>query len=601
MNPELIFQERQTRFQAAIQSIQQQLDQIAWLRLLVFVVAAGVEAASWSWGGAWWLLCLFLGMLGFGVVVKWNIAVQLRLRYQQLLLQFNVEEVQRLHGKLGGFDEGADFIDPSHPFTSDLDIFGKHSLFQLMSRAATGFGRRTLAGWLKLPAAATQAGKEVALQRQVAARELAQEIDWRQELQAIGRMQDTEGEPLDSLRAWMQEPGFVGKRPWLGFMPWVAMGLTAVLYLLGALGIVPWGSFFIVLGFNFIVQRLLARQVGKVMETSGKRGKILFAWSEILAKIESLEANAPVYKALKARLATDGRPASAEIARLGRMVQNMEFRDSGLPHFVINTLFYWDVFCLKALEKWKARLGDRILDWFEVIGEVEALNSLAAMRFAFPSWTDAEILDGGFSLEGEDVGHPLIPPQQRVSNPISLAGNGSIWLVTGSNMSGKSTYLRTIGLNTVLALAGAPVCAQRFRLSTMAVVTSMRTTDSLEENTSSFYAELKRLNAVIQVVQAHPNVLFLLDEILKGTNSRDRQAGARALVQQLHDQGGSGLVSTHDIELVDLAGQVPGIHNYSFNCVVSADGQLHFDYLLTPGQCLSMNATALMRAMGIEV
>jgi DNA mismatch repair ATPase MutS len=169
-------------------------------------------------------------------------------------------------------------------------------------------------------------------------------------------------------------------------------------------------------------------------------------------------------------------------------------------------------------------------------------------------------------------------------------------------MSGKSTYLRTVGLNGVLALIGAPVCANKMRLSPMEIVTSMRTIDSLEENTSSFYAELKRLHTVIQIVQANPNVLFLLDEILKGTNSRDRQAGARALVQQLHKNGGSGLVSTHDIELVDMAGQMPeDIHNYSFNCTVTPDGQLHFDYTLTPGQCLSMNATALMRAMGIDV
>jgi DNA mismatch repair ATPase MutS len=205
-------------------------------------------------------------------------------------------------------------------------------------------------------------------------------------------------------------------------------------------------------------------------------------------------------------------------------------------------------------------------------------------------------------LEGEAIGHPLIGQQQRIDNPISLPGNGAIWLVTGSNMSGKSTYLRTVGLNAVLALTGSPVCANKLRLSPMEVVTSMRTIDSLEENTSSFYAELKRLHSVIEIVKANPNVLFLLDEILKGTNSRDRQAGARALVQQLHKYSGSGLVSTHDIELVDMAGQMPeDIHNYSFNCTVTPDGQLHFDYTLTPGQCLSMNATALMRAMGIEV
>jgi hypothetical protein len=597
MNPLAIFQARQAQFKSNIQQIQKELDRIAWMRLGVFLVIAVVQVYSWTWGGAWWLLCAALGLLAFGWMVKWNLNVNKRLRYQQLLLRFNEEEVLRLEGKLTGFDEGADFIDGGHPYTSDLDIFGRHSMFQLLSRATTVFGRKTLAAWLKKPE-----GKALIQSRQDAGRKLAVEIDWRQELQAIGELQPGQGEEPAVLESWMQEPGFVSQRPWLAWMPLVMVPLLVVEVALEAFGIIPTGYFLVIVGINFLVNRRINAAVQRIQMTSEKRGKLLAAWAEMLAKIEVLKVDAAAVTDLQDRLKSEGFTASAEIAKLGRIVRNLEFRDSGLPHFLINTAFFYDIFCLKALEKWKAQLGNKTSGWFEVIGEIEALSSLAAMRFAFPDWTDAEIVEGPFLLTGEVVGHPLISPAQRVSNPIKLTGNGAIWLVTGSNMSGKSTYLRTVGLNCVLALIGGPVCAKSFQLSPMQVVTSMRTTDSLEENTSSFYAELKRLHSVIEVVKAHPNVLFLLDEILKGTNSRDRQAGARALVHQLHQLGGSGLVSTHDIELVDMAGEMPqDIHNYSFNCTVTPEGQLHFDYTLTAGQCLSMNATALMRAMGIEV
>jgi hypothetical protein len=597
MNPGMIFQQRQTRFQASIQKIQRKLDGIAWLRLVVFLFFAGLQVAAWEWGGGWWLLVLFLGLIGFGMMVRWNLQVKEQLRVQQLILQFNEEEERRLEGKLNGFDPGEEFREAAHPYASDLDIFGQHSLYQLVSRATTVFGRRTLARWLKESTA-----RDIAIERQQAGRQLAPEIDWRQEFQAIGQMRNSAAEDPGKIEAWMKETGFVTRRPWLGWLPLLMIPALLAEVTLEVIGLVPFGNFGWILGFNFAVCRMIDGQVAKVQLASEERSRTLKAWAALLLKIEGLSLNATAIQSLQSRLGRGGRTASAEIARLASIVGNLELRSSGLPHFLLNTPFYWDVFCMKRLEKWKADLGGRVMDWFEVVGEVEALSSLATIRFAFPEWVDAEILEGNFLVEGEHLGHPLIPPQQRVSNPVSLRGNGAIWLVTGSNMSGKSTYLRTVGLNAVLALAGAPVCASRLHLSPMQVVTSMRTLDSLEESTSSFYAELKRLASVIHIVQSHPNVLFLLDEILKGTNSRDRQAGARALVHQLHALGGSGLVSTHDVELVDMASAMPqDIRNYSFNCTVTPSGLLDFDYQLTEGPCGSMNAIALMRAMGIQV
>ncbi len=597
MNPLDIFQERQKQFQAAIDRINKSLDSIAFARLGVFLLVVAIEVFSWSWGGAWWLLMLLLGIVAFGMVVRWNEQVKKQLRFQQTLLRINQDEVRRLQGKLNDFDEGQEFIDPHHPYSSDLDIFGKHSLYQLLSRASTRFGRRNLANWLL-----KYASVETVHDRQAAARSLAGKIDWRQNFQATAETQEDKEESPELLRNWLLEPSYLRAHRMISYLPLIMISAMAIDTVLVIIGLHPFGYMgFLVFG-NWMVNRSIGKLMVRVQTTSSKRGKLLRNWSQLIAEIEDLKGGGVAIETLQQRLMTQGRPASAEIARLANIIANLEFRNTGLPHILMNTFFFWDIWCLQALEKWKADLGERVMDWFEVIGDMEALNSLAALQFAFPDWSTPEIVQGEFSLEAVEMGHPLIPLQQRVANPMSLVGNGTIWLVTGSNMSGKSTYLRTAGINVVLALMGAPVCATSMRLSPMQIATSMRTTDNLEENTSSFYAELKRLKAVIEIVRTEPNVLFLLDEILKGTNSRDRQAGARALVQQLHKLGGSGLVSTHDIELVDMAAQLPlSIHNYSFNCTVTPEGQLLFDYKLTDGQCLSMNATALMRAMGIEV
>lgn len=654
-----VFQERQDRFRKAIERVNARLWQVAMARLGVLVIGALVEVYSWSWGGGWWLLVLFLGMLGFGMVVRRDVRLRAELRLQQLLLQFNEEEARRLQGKLQGFDEGLEFIDPAHPYTSDLDIFGQHSVYQLLNRGRTSFGRRAVAAWLRggFSGANALPSPEDIQARQVAAKELAALIDWRQDFHAQGVVQDASGEDPEDLRRWLGERSLLAQMPWLEKLPWVTVPALAVLMVLSFTGLALENAYWVLIGVHFLLNQMIAKRVSRIQDASTKRGRLLKSWSVMLQRIEGLEVQSEEILGLKQRLmsaatgqggvglrdggsskgagnsikpasstgrSTNLRSASEEVARLGSIVGNLEFRDSGVVHFIFNTLFLWDVWVLRALDRWRREQGPQVMDWFAVIGEMEALCSIAAVRFAFPDWAQPEIVSARnsaieveartgtnpeptprepqeFLLEGEALGHPLIPAELRVSNPIHLTGNGTVWLVTGSNMSGKSTYLRTVGLNVVLALMGAPACASRLRVSCAGVITSMRTTDSLEENTSSFYAELKRLQSVIHQVRKQPRTLFLLDEVLKGTNSKDRQAGARALVQQLHNLGGSGLVSTHDIELVDMEGQIPSIHNYSFNCTVTEDGKLEFDYKLTEGQCLSMNAAALMRAMGISV
>ncbi len=595
--PLSVFQQRITQFEAAIQVVNKKLDRIAFVRLLVFVAAAGIEVWSWYQNPWLWLPVLVAGLAGFIAVIKWDTVVNEEKAYLELKKKINEQEIARLEGKLEAFDEGNEFEDVLHPYASDLDLFGHHSLYQLINRASTRYGKETLAHWMKHTGNPSQIRS-----RQQAATALADNIDWRQEFQATGMQSKAPGDSLEDLDKWVKEEPQLSTQPIYSIIPLVLPVITLALTVLSLIPMIHWGIPLAAFAIHVLIIRRIGNYSKEVFFRIERRAPFLAAFGKLIQQMEILETSTPLTDGYKQRLAKDGPPAYKEIASLSKLLVRLELRLNGLPYYIMNYVFFWDMIWLVRLERWKARHKDHVLDWFRVIGEMEALASVSALRFARQDWQQPEILETEFCLEGESLGHPLIPGDVRITNPISLPVPGRIWLITGSNMSGKSTYLRTVGINVVLALMGAPVCADAFRISPMQVATSMRTQDSIEENTSSFYAELKRLKMVIERVERGEQVLFLLDEILKGTNSRDRHAGARALISQLQAGGGSGLVSTHDLELVDLEQTLKGaVKNYSFNCEVSSDGKLDFDYTLTDGVCRSMNATALMKTMGIRV
>jgi hypothetical protein len=596
--PEITFQQQIARYKKAVKETEARLIRLSWLRLALFTAGAVLEWMSWSWGGIWWLVVLVGFLAGFGALIRRYVKVEGEKKFQQTLKDINQEELDRLNHKLDGLNGGEEFADRTHSYSSDLDLYGEKSLFAYLSRATSVFGRGQLSRWLN------QYGKrEEILARQEAASELAGKLDWRQQLQATGRMFEDPGEDPETLRAWVTATPEVLPKP---IYRWVPLLLPPIALCLIVAAFAGWVPFYVALAWvaihGIINWQTINKISGRAFEETSHRAKILKSYAGLISRIEAESMNSALPIALQQRLKTDGTPAHAEITRLAKILTNMELRLNGMPYFVMQFLFFWDMIWIRKLEQWKQRHGQSIMDWFAVIGEFEALSSLAAVEFAHPEWTLPEIPASGYMLEGEDLGHPMLPVDECVQNPVMIPRPGLIWLITGSNMSGKSTYLRTVGINSVLALAGARVCAKSFKITPMQVLTSMRTLDSLEENTSSFYAELKRLKLVIESVASGKPVFFLLDEILKGTNSRDRHAGARALIKQLQAKGGSGMVSTHDLELVNMADQMPNdIINYSFNCEVSESGDLNFDYTLTDGMCLSMNATQLMKAMGIEM
>lgn len=351
---------------------------------------------------------------------------------------------------------------------------------------------------------------------------------------------------------------------------------------------------------NMIVVGSTAKAASEVHQQTNQSVATLKAYQFMMQGVEQQSFRSEKLQQLQQALKSEGKSASRSVKELSYILSNFDARGNVMYH-IFNVILLLDVHWLLRADRWKAQAKDQIEDWLNSIGKVEALDSIASFTFAQPDFVFPMIADERHYIDAVGLGHCLIPPQQRVSNDFAMQGRGAINVVTGSNMSGKSTFLRTIGTNMVLALTGAPVCAQRFEVAVMQVFTSMRTQDSLEENVSSFYAELQRLRQLLTMLEAPQlPVLFMLDEILKGTNSHDRHHGAASLMKQLSKLEASGFVSTHDLELGKLADELSNLKNYSFTSTIEGD-EIIFDYQLHDGVCQSFNASKLMEKMGIAI
>jgi hypothetical protein len=577
---------------------------VAWLRVVAFGLSAFGVYYLFSLGqlqGAFALL--FGAYLVFLLLVRWHSSVGYLREHHRLLGQLNRDETARLQGKLASFDPGLRYLSATHPYAADLDVFGSHSLFQLLNRATSRLGHDWLADWLLAPAPAA-----TVRERQAAVLELAPDVTWQQEWQVRARHFPRQDADPRQFTAWLRQADFFADKGWLKVLLFVLppLAVTSVLLWLTGSGAALLLLALIVLGsLNARFQK--ARS--EYFQHSMAMRDALRAYHDQLALFEARSWQAPLLVRLHRGLhaAGDGAPASQLIGQLSRIVGLFSMRESPAIAVLANNLLLWDFFCMWRLEGWKRRLGGRLDAMLEAGAELEALVSLAGFQFANPSYAVPEISPAVLEFTAQGLGHPLIFATERISNDFSTSGAGHTAVVTGSNMSGKSTFLRSVGLNMVLAMAGGAVCARGMRVSPAQVYTAMRTQDNLAESTSSFYAELKRLRLLLELSQPDQTaenrfpVFYLLDEILKGTNSRDRHRGARALVHQLHQRLASGLISTHDLELAALADELPGyVTNFSFNSTIEGD-EIRFDYRLTPGVCRSFNASKLMQLMGIDL
>ena len=594
-NMKRLFQDRINQFENEYQKLKQKSLILSWVRVGLFmlsVVLITVFANIKETSGIVTTAILFVIL--FFYLLKRHIKIKKQLNFSQALLSVNEEELLRLEMKLSSLDDGTEFIKPLHEYHIDLDIFGKHSLFQLVNRTSTDFGREAIANWLSVPA-----DKDEILLRQEGVREVAKLIDWRQNIQASGLAFKDDKADINPLLEWIKEPNNILGNRFYQFAIYLFPLIALTCITLSAIGLAPIGLPVLAIFINIGVLATVFNHANDVYKKTIFSNNVLKAYDSQISWIENQELSSTLMMKLKGQLRTDGKEASVVIRKLQFILDNLHNR-ANLMYHIFNFVFVLDIYWLIQAEKWKAKTKDDIEDWFAAIGEIEAINSIGAFYFSNPQSVFPIIKTQPFTIMATQMGHPLLNPEKRVNNDFDFSGKGGVCLITGSNMSGKSTFLRTVGVNSVLALMGAPVCADEMHISKLQVFTSMRTQDDLEESVSSFYAELKRLKQLLGSINSELPTLFMIDEVLKGTNSDDRHTGATALIRQLNKSYAFGFVSTHDLTLGQINTELQGIRNYSFNSVIEND-DIIFDYALTPGLCKGFNATKLMQKMGIEI
>ena len=570
-------------------------DRLAWLRAIIFLGGFAtiflLFSVSLAAGG--------LGILGmitvFVLFVKWHEGYSRRRKYFLQLRQLNEEEIQRMEGNFETKKDGSAYLDLQHPYLYDLDIFGHKSVFSFVDRTATFYGEQMLSRWLSSPA---RVG-DIHL-RQKAVAELAEKPGWRQQLRVTELNSDEEPGDMPAILEWLNEEEDVfirNKGLQIFLFVWPVVVITLVI-----------GSFFMIPGFVATMAVMVSiwiiwkyrHYVNSIHQHVSDKSKVLKKYQQLFQEIEQEKFESELLPHLQSGLLINHTSASAATKKLASYAEDLDLRYNIFAAIFLNLFLLWDLHVVLKLERWKRRVRMHGPRWFEAVAEIDALSSFAAVRFNNPEWTFPNVQKGPAFIRTTELGHFLIPKQKRITNDFEISGPGKIHLITGSNMAGKSTFLRTIGVNIVLAMAGAPVCARTFECSEINVSTSMRTSDSLELNESSFYAELKRLKMILEDVKIDHQSFFLIDEILKGTNSTDRHKGSVAMLHQLLQYNGTGLISTHDLELADKAENIAGVENYSFEVQI-VDKQLDFDYTLRKGICRSFNASVLMQQMGIDV
>ncbi len=596
MNINKIFQQRESEFRITGESFARKSSLIGILRLALFLVAA---VAVVYFANARMIEIVGFITVGFVLVffplVKYNNSLNRKRDKAMLQAGFNKDEQLRLELDFDSFDQGSEFSGIDHPYSADLDIFGSNSVFQLLNRTSTGAGRALMAEWLKNLSTVAEMEK-----RQEAVRELIDEIDWRQEFQANGVHKREEEEQVEILKAWVKSPIQLQQKLHFQLARWIspALALAAIVAFFSFGVSFYWAVLALIV--NGFWLRAVLKLAGETTEQTYESMGALKAYRELIAMMETRGFQSGKLQALKEEFVQGQSRASREIRRLQIILDNLQVRANVL-HALFNLLFLLDIHWLIAAESWRKRNQEHVIAWFRAINEMEVVTSLAGFAYANPVFVFPTLHKENYMYQAAGLGHPLIPEDSRVSNNFAIAGQGNVHLITGSNMSGKSTFLRTTGVNAILAFIGAPVCAREMEIGRMRVFTSMRNQDNLEENISSFYAELRRIRMLLNIASHEgPGVFYCLDEILKGTNSKDRHNGAAALIRQLSKEKAFGLVSTHDLELGDLAGESKGISNYSFNSSM-LDGKINFDYKLKEGLCHSFNASELMKQMGIEL
>lgn len=593
-SPEEIYQQQISAYDAHLNKLKKKRSVLGWLRLLIVLgILFLVYSLFFSQAAVLWIAAV-AGIAIFLYVISVDTDNNEKIADAQRLLAINREELNILNGNYYDRENGSAFLPYEHPYATDIDLFGHASIYQYINRCTSQQSKKLLAALLL-----NASQKDIVTKRQEAAKSLASHLAWRQELQASGIADPLTFAAEEKIISWLKMVSPFKRRFW-SLLPnlFTVITLTSLgVYLTDTINS---SSFTLLVFLFFLIAKYISSKVDETYIALSEIEPEVNTIQQQLKLVEKLPVESTLLNSYKSLLRSE-KAGSESIKALKGLIHRFNYRLNMLVFIILNTFFLWDLRQINSLNKWKNKNASDVAGWFNILANIEVLNTLATLTFNHPHWVFPTIIDKHFTLSAHEFGHPLINNKKRVNNSFEMEGTGEISIITGSNMAGKSTFLRSIAVNIVLAQMGAPVCAKAFRLSIVSLYSSMRIADNLAENTSTFYAELKKLKSIIDQVKEHEKVFILLDEILRGTNSLDRHTGSVALIRQLIKERAVAVIATHDVELGNLENEYDNaISNYHFDVQVEGE-ELYFDYKLKRGICQSMNASLLMKKIGIEI
>jgi len=595
-NVSSIYQDNLDKYKQQVHSLKRKLDLIAFTRLAVFIIMLVVPFLFLQKGMTITASLLFtIALLAFVYLLKKNQHLSNLHKYYEALVRINDNELQAIKGDLTPFDSGSRFISHEHDYTWDLDIFGSGSVFQMLNRTALSGGAEKLADKLQ----SGVGGQQEIISYQSAVKDLSSRLHWRQSLMAEGIYLPADKEDREKLIKWIaQPPKFIQRKAYF-YLLLTSTLLTASSLFLYIFSLAEVGWLILALLTELIIYSQPLKSINKIHSEVSGIGASLGKYATSMRKIEEEDFKDPLLKNLATTLNIGNTRASSSIRSLRKTIDGFDNRINMAAGIILNLFFMWDLRHVLKIEKWRLLHLDHIKKWFDTIYEVDACCSLANFTFNNSGYAFPVPDEYGPVIAAEKTGHPLLSAEERVCNDFSIIKNGSFVIITGANMAGKSTFLRTIGVNLVLAQCGAPVCASSFCFQPSALYTSMRTSDSIQKHESYFHAELKRIKKLMDKLEEGKKIFVILDEILKGTNTTDKQQGSRAVLKKLVHLNASGIIATHDLSLGETEDEMPDkISNQCFEIEIEGEN-IRFDYKLYPGITKKMNASLLLREMGL--
>lgn len=587
----LFYKKKIEKEQVTLTRLKKKIFRIGTLRLCVVITCISIAYLIWN-NTATVSATIGISIIIYLILMKFHNKLFHAKKYSELYIQNCENELKALNYDFNAFDGAVEKIDTEHSFSFDLDLFGNKSLFQSINRTISSFGKTALSNNFIVPFN----NKEQILIQQEAIKELSNKKNLLLHFRSVGQMENIK-QVSGSFAQTLQHTNQIKQNKlWISLVYFIPVLYIIISFLVG-LDIISSSIFIGIYLVSFAVAAIPGKKISEVKDKFDQKSDVLNSYTQMFKIIENEKFECHLLKKLHTTL-NDRQRASKAIAKLHNLHQYLEMAYAYPIMLVLNPLLLWNIRSTIAIEKWIDRYKDHVDNWFVALGEFDKLISLATYAFNHPDYIYPLPIDK-FAFVGKDLGHPLIHRDLCVRNDINLQKNPSFLIITGANMAGKSTYLRTIGINHVLACIGAPVCATSLTFHPNNLVTNLRTTDSLTDNESYFFAELKRLQMIIERLKSGEEIFIILDEILKGTNSEDKRKGSIALMKQLITLNGHGIIATHDLELGHLEKEYPdNVKDFCFEADITND-QLSFTYKIREGVAKNMNATFLMRKMGI--